>query len=70
MGKCIDVLFMFGIVGGIGTSLGLGTPMLTEAVSKLFGIQPSLGLDLSIIAFWTLSIQQAYSSDYKKAYRN
>ncbi|MFK2825511.1 BCCT family transporter [Bacillus sp. B190/17] len=54
LGKCIDVLFMFGIVGGVGTSLGLGTPMLSEAVSKLIGVERSLGLDIAIIAFWTI----------------
>ncbi|KKB41337.1 BCCT family transporter [Bacillus thermotolerans] len=53
LGKCIDIMFMFGIVGGVGTSLGLGTPMLSEAISGLTGIERSLGLDLAIIAFWT-----------------
>ncbi|WP_257346675.1 BCCT family transporter [Pseudalkalibacillus decolorationis] len=53
MGKCIDVMFMFGIVGGVGTSLGLGTPMLAEGVSQLFGVERSLKLDIIIILLWT-----------------
>ncbi|WP_100401934.1 BCCT family transporter [Bacillus sp. FJAT-42315] len=53
LGKCIDVMFMLGIVGGVGTSLGLGTPMLAEAISQLFGIPRSLQLDIIIIVLWT-----------------
>lgn len=53
IGKAIDVLFMFGIVGGVGTSLGLGTPMLSEAISTLLGVENSLLLDIAILAVWT-----------------
>ncbi|WP_240374038.1 BCCT family transporter [Bacillus piscicola] len=54
MGKGIDVLFMFGIVGGVGTSLGLGTPMLAEAISDVTAIPRSIWLDIGIILLWTL----------------
>lgn len=53
LGKAIDVMFMFGIVGGVGTSLGLGTPMLSEAISQLLGVPNSLMLDVAILAVWT-----------------
>ncbi|WP_231603545.1 BCCT family transporter [Bacillus sp. FJAT-27231] len=66
LGKCIDILFMFGIVGGVGTSLGLGTPMLSQAVSKLFGIERSLGLDVAIIAFWTMIFSASLYFGLKK----
>lgn len=52
-GKVIDMLFIFGLIGGTGTSLGLGTPMLAEAVSKLFGIQHTFGVDIAIVCIWT-----------------
>lgn len=53
LGKAIDVMFMFGIVGGVGTSLGLGTPMLSAATSTLLGVENSLFLDICIIILWT-----------------
>jgi len=52
-GKIIDMLFIFGLIGGTGTSLGLGTPMLAEAVSKLFGITHTFGVDIAIVCIWT-----------------
>ncbi|MBC2721670.1 BCCT family transporter [Desulfosporosinus sp.] len=54
LGKVIDILVMFGIVGGFGTSLGLGVPLLAEAASSLFGLQQSMGLNMAILAIWTL----------------
>ena len=43
-GKMIDVLFMFGLIGGVGTSIGLGTPMLSAGISELFGVDRSFML--------------------------
>lgn len=54
VGKVIDITVMFGIVGGFGTSLGLGVPLLAEAASKLLGIPQSIWLNLAILAIWTL----------------
>ena len=42
LGKLIDVLFIFGLVGGTGTSLGLGTPILSESISSLLGYRADL----------------------------
>lgn len=66
LGKVIDALFMFGIVGGIGTSLGLGTPMLSEAISQLFGVPHSLMLDIVIILFWTVMFTASVYFGLKK----
>ncbi|WP_107726371.1 BCCT family transporter [Desmospora activa] len=54
LGKIIDIFFVFGLVGGVGTSLGLGTPMVAEGVSNLTGIPQGLGLNTGIILLWTL----------------
>ncbi|AET66816.1 choline/carnitine/betaine transport [Desulfosporosinus orientis DSM 765] len=54
MGKVIDILVMFGIVGGFGTSLGLGVPLLAKAASTLLGIPQSMGLNFAILAIWTI----------------
>jgi BCCT family betaine/carnitine transporter len=54
LGKLIDILFILGLVGGTGTSLGLGTPILSEAISSLLNIERSLGLDVVVVAIWTV----------------
>ena len=63
IGKLIDVLFMFGLIGGVGTSLGLGTPMLSAGLADLFNIGEegrnafAFGqvkvLDLVVVGIWT-----------------
>lgn len=53
-GKMIDVLFMFGLVGGVVTTLGLGVPMISEGVSELSGIPRTTLLDAGIIVTWTV----------------
>ena len=53
LGKLIDVLFIFGLVGGTGTSLGLGTPILSESISTLTGIERTFALDAFVIVVWT-----------------
>ena len=53
LGKLIDVLFIFGLVGGTGTSLGLGTPILSESISSLLHIPRTFALDVFVIAVWT-----------------
>nr|WP_232796308.1 BCCT family transporter [Staphylococcus canis] len=40
-GKLIDVLFIFGLLGGAGTTLGLATPMIAEGVATLTGLDGS-----------------------------
>jgi len=46
------MLFVFGLIGGTGASLGLGTPMLAEAVSKLFSIPHTFGVDIAFVCIW------------------
>jgi BCCT family betaine/carnitine transporter len=53
VGKIIDVLFIFGLVGGTGTSLGLGTPILSESISSLLHIERTFALDAFVIVIWT-----------------
>jgi len=52
-GTVIDVAVVFGIVGGVGTSLGLAVPLVAKLISGLFGMTPSLLLDLSVLLIWT-----------------
>jgi L-carnitine/gamma-butyrobetaine antiporter len=52
LGKVIDVLYIIGMVAGTGTSLGLGTPLVAELISKIFGIEHTLSLDGGILIAW------------------
>ena len=39
LGKSLDILFMIGLLGSTGTSMGLGTPMISAGVSKILQIE-------------------------------
>lgn len=53
IGVLLDSVVVFGVVGGVGTSLGLAVPLVSRLVGGQFGIEPSLGLDLAILVVWT-----------------
>jgi BCCT family betaine/carnitine transporter len=47
--RLIDWLFMIGLLGGAGTSLGFSTPMIAECVSRISGLESGFGLELAVI---------------------
>ena len=49
-GRAVDLLFILALIGGTGTSLGLATPMLGAVAARLFGLDESLALTLTICA--------------------
>jgi BCCT family betaine/carnitine transporter len=49
IGKFIDILFMIGLLGSSGTSLGLGTPMVVAGLNNLLGTGTSFGINLLVI---------------------
>ncbi len=53
IGKFIDTLFIIGLVGGTGTSLVSGAPMLSEAVCELFGLTRTFTVDAVVVLIWT-----------------
>lgn len=54
-GKIIDILFVFGLLGGAGTTLGLATPMIAAGIESLFGVDgENILLRLSILVVATL----------------
>jgi len=62
VGKVIDVLFIIGLLGGAGTSLGLGTPLATEGIAKVFNIEVTISLQLAVLGLITaLFMFSAYS---------
>ena len=50
-GQFIDILFMVGLLGSTGTSMGLGTPMIAAGVESVFGIPDSYVLKLFVMLF-------------------
>ena len=56
LGKTIDVIVMFSIIGGVGTSLGLSVPLVSTLFQEIFGIQDSFLLQLGILCLWTAMI--------------
>ncbi len=48
-GKVVDITFMVGLIGSIGTSIGLGTPMIAACLSRLFGFQEGFMLNVYVV---------------------
>ncbi|MGP4042041.1 BCCT family transporter [Gracilibacillus sp. D59] len=53
VGKIIDILFIFGLLGGAGTTLALGTPMIAEGVNYLTGWPVTLWMQAVIMLVCT-----------------
>ena len=52
-GHTVDILAVFGTMFGVVTSLGLGVMQLETGLGDLFGIEPSLGFKVLLIAIIT-----------------
>ncbi|MFJ7934615.1 BCCT family transporter [Sporosarcina sp. NPDC096371] len=66
IGKTIDILVIWSLVGGLGTSLGLGVPMMSAVVGEIIGVDQSLGLNIAIISVITvIYCSSAYLGLYK-----
>ena len=53
IGKLIEIIVIFGILGGHGTTLVLGIPMIQNNVAKLFGVPDTLATGIILIAIVT-----------------
>ncbi len=49
IGKVIDFVVIFGILGALSSSLGLGVPLASEAAHRVFGIEVTSTLQVAII---------------------
>ncbi|MBQ6810980.1 MAG: BCCT family transporter [Firmicutes bacterium] len=54
LGKTVDIIYMFGILGGVAASVGLSTPLLAELLHTFFGWDNGLILNAGIVAVWTV----------------
>ncbi|STZ76031.1 BCCT family transporter [Bergeriella denitrificans] len=52
-GKLVDVFFVFGMIGGGATTLGLASPMITEGLHDLLGAPNSLAMQLAVLLITT-----------------
>ncbi|SHO51555.1 BCCT family transporter [Desulfopila aestuarii] len=66
IGKFIDILMIFGLVGGTGTSLASGTPMLAEAVSQMLGVAHTPMVDMAVVVVWTALFTTSVTLGLKK----
>ncbi|MFZ5968353.1 MAG: BCCT family transporter [Bacillota bacterium] len=53
-GRMLDILFLVSIVAGAAVTLGLGTPIVTTLLSKLFGLKITFTLTLIITIVWII----------------
>ncbi len=68
-GAAIDVFVVAGIVGGTGTSLGLGIPLVSGLLSTLLDTEDSFSLRLGVVAVWTLLFGTSVALGLKKGIR-
>lgn len=56
IGHCIDVFVVFGIIGSIGTSLGIGTPVVSSVIRDVFAIGEAYEIHVQVVvlAIWIL----------------
>lgn len=52
-GKFIDVLFVFGMLGGGATTLGLAAPLINEGAHELFGAPRNIGTQIVVLILCT-----------------
>ena len=60
VGKFIDVLFIFGLLGGAATTLGLAAPLINEGLTYLTGIPSTTATQIGVLLVCTALF--AYSS--------
>jgi betaine/carnitine transporter, BCCT family len=66
LGKMMDLLFMIGLLGASGTTLGLSIPMIAACVTKVTGIQHTFLLDLIILFICTIIFSISVYSGLQK----
>ncbi|MGL4607596.1 MAG: BCCT family transporter [Eubacteriaceae bacterium] len=54
LGKAINIFFLFGILGGVGTALGIGSPLVSACLNKLFGLNDTPMLRFAVMALVTV----------------
>jgi len=53
LGKLVDVFFVFGMLGGGATTLGLAAPLINQGAHELFGVPTNLATRITVLAICT-----------------
>ncbi|QPC41429.1 BCCT family transporter [Kaustia mangrovi] len=53
-GKVVDILFIFGLLGGAATTLGLAAPLITRGMNILFGTPVSIVTQIAALLICTV----------------
>ena len=53
IGAGIDIIVVLAIIGGVGTSLGLGLPLVSAFVARCFSVADTPMLQFGVLAVWT-----------------
>lgn len=53
VGIAVDIVVVLAIIGGVGTSLGLGLPLVSAFVARCFSIPDTPMLHFGVLAVWT-----------------
>ncbi|WP_176448174.1 BCCT family transporter [Lentibacillus sp. CBA3610] len=54
LGKIVDIAMMFGLIGVVGTSIGLVAPMIARFLGEMFNIPVTFGLMVIVIGLWVI----------------
>ena len=65
-GKFVDILFVFGMLGGGATTLGLGAPLLNEGLHQLFGFDRNITVQIFVLILCTAIFGASAYSGIKK----
>ena len=59
-GRVIDLIAIFALIAGTATTFSLATPLLSQAISKVFGLEATVGLTIIILlviaAVYTITV--------------
>ncbi len=66
LGKLLDVLFVFGMLGGAATSLSLAAPLINEGAHELFGVPRNVTVQIVVLMLCTAIFGYSAYSGLKK----
>ena len=70
IGKIIEIIFIFGILGGHATTLAFGVPMLCDNFSALTGIPVSFAMEVAIMLIVTMIFVLSSWAGIEKGLKN
>ncbi|WP_158735718.1 BCCT family transporter [Alteribacillus sp. YIM 98480] len=69
VGIIVDILFMFGLLGGAGTTMALATPLIAQGVNYFTGIEPNMALNTVVLVISTIIFAVSSYSGLRKGIR-